>query len=562
MIAGRHRERGSVPLMLRRLMRAWPTATHMTSGHRTSIPGVSRTTARIGGDLGALSSGAVLPLAFSPYDLAALAVLSLAVLFALWTGVSAGRAAWRGWLYGLGAFGLGVSWVQISVHQFGLPHLAFSVSVTVLFVTVLALYPAAVGLCANGLCKGSGARRFALGLPALWCAGEWMRGWLFTGFPWLSLGYSQIDTPLAGLAPLFGVFGVSLGVALCAGLLCQAGGGPRRLRSMCALFVVLAGSSALGHISWTRAAPEPLDVALIQGNIAQDLKWVPSERQATIDRYLALSAPHWDKDLIVWPETAVPLFYGAALPYIQSLKTLAERRPTDVLIGVPYAEEGESPKYFNGVVSIRSAGVYRKRHLVPFGEYMPLPDPLLRILDFLEIPMSDFSAGPRHQPLLEAAGRPVGVSICYEDAFGEEVIDTLPEAELLVNVSNDAWFGDSLAPHQHLQIARMRARETGRYLLRATNTGVSAVIDERGRVRARSPQFEPHALVAEVVPYQGLTPYAAVGNYGVLCLIAVFLILMAWIPRRVPNDPTLFARDRRLDRARFERGPDYRSPRR
>ncbi|MGH8585877.1 MAG: apolipoprotein N-acyltransferase [Gammaproteobacteria bacterium] len=548
------RQRGSVPVMSRRMMSPWPTA----STHGTSARGASHTAGRLAGDLGALASGAVLPLGFAPFDFGVLAILSLAVLFALWTGVSAGRAARRGWLYGLGAFGVGVSWVQISVHQFGLPHLAFSVSVTVAFVAILAAYPAVVGFLANRLWKGPGARRFILGLPALWCAGEWARGWLFTGFPWLSLGYSQIDAPLGGLAPIFGVYGVGLGAALCAGLLCQVLYGPRRPSYLGGLCLLLAGCWALGHVSWTRPAQEPLEVALIQGNIAQAMKWAPAERQATIDRYLALSAPHWDKDLIVWPETAIPAFYDASMPYVQTLKALAARHPTEVLIGVPYAE-GNGEDYFNAVVSVRHTGIYRKRHLVPFGEYMPLPGALLRVLDFLEIPLSDFSAGPRYQPLLEVAGHPIGVSICYEDAFGEEVIDALPAAELLVNVSNDAWFGDSLAPHQHLQIARMRAREAGRYLLRATNTGVSAVIDERGRVLARSPQFQPHTLSARVIPHRGLTPYAAMGNYAVLSLTALLLVFSA-LGRRPPH-PALFARDHRLGRSRFERGPIFGSKR-
>ncbi|MCA1852439.1 MAG: apolipoprotein N-acyltransferase, partial [Beggiatoa sp.] len=207
-------------------------------------------------------------------------------------------------------------------------------------------------------------------------------------------------------------------------------------------------------------------------------------------------------------------------------------------------------EYFNAVVSVWHAGVYRKRHLVPFGEYMPLPGALLRILDFLEIPLADFSAGPRYQPLLEVAGHPIGVSICYEDAFGEELIDALPAAELLVNVSNDAWFGDSLAPHQHLQIARMRARESGRYLLRATNTGISAVINERGRVLARSPQFQPHALSARIIPHRGLTPYAAMGNYGVLALTAMLLVFLALgrRPSPPPSSPAIAGSSARASR--------------
>jgi apolipoprotein N-acyltransferase len=481
------------------------------------------------GDVGALLAGAILPLAFAPFGLAPLAILSPAILFWLWIELAPGRSFWRGWLYGLGMFGIGVSWVQISIHQFGLPVLAFSVTVTVLFITFLALYPALLGYLVNRLFPGAqGGVRFFMLLPASWTLMEWLRSWLLTGFPWLNLGYSQIDSPLAGIAPVLGVYGVSFAVVLSAGTLCYAWAYPQRLRCL-VLLVPLWGAAWLANrIAWTESfGAEPIEVALIQGNIPQTLKWLPARYQATLDRYLALSAPHWGIDLMIWPETAIPAFYHSAQPLIQALQAQVESTGTDLLIGVP--SMGESGKtYYNSVVRIGStAGFYHKRHLVPFGEYMPLQPIVGRLLSFLEIPMADFSAGSDAQSLLRVADQPVGISICYEDAFGEEVIDTLPHATLLVNVSNDAWFGDSIAPHQHLEMARMRALETGRYLLRATNTGISAVIDRRGTIMARSPQFEAHALIAQATPYHGATPYVRFGNAPVVVALIFMLGLGA-----------------------------------
>jgi apolipoprotein N-acyltransferase len=475
------------------------------------------------GDLAALLAGALLPLAFAPFQIFPLAIISPAILFRLWQGVSARRAFARGWLFGLGLFGVGISWVQVSIHQFGLPVLAFSVSATVLFVVILSLYPAAVGYLANRFFPGGERLRFLLALPALWTGIEWFRGWFLTGIPWLNLGYSQIDAPLAGLAPVLGVYGVSLAVAWSAGVLGYVFT-IRRMYLIACLLPLWGGAWLLGQVPWTEpVAGEPLEVALIQGNVQQAIKWEPSQRQAMLEHYLSLTTPHWGKDLIIWPETAIPEFYSETSPYVQALKAQAKATGTDVLAGVPYLESREV--YYNSVTSLGQGAFYHKRHLVPLGEFMPLEPVMGKLLDFLSIPMSSFTSGSHDQPLLRAAGQAIGVSICYEDVFGEEVIDALPEAGLLVNVSNDAWFGDSLAPHQHLEIARMRALETGRYLLRATNTGISAIIDEQGKVIARSPQFESHALTAKVNAYQGITPYARWGNHAIVLFLAILLAL-------------------------------------
>jgi apolipoprotein N-acyltransferase len=272
---------------------------------------------------------------------------------------------------------------------------------------------------------------------------------------------------------------------------------------------------------------------VVQGNVPQHLKWRDEERAATLERYLGLTRAHWDADLVVWPETAVPAFAHRARDFLADLAVEAEAHGATVLLGIPYADLG-SGRYYNSVLALGRGepALYHKRHLVPFGEFVPLSSVLGRVLDLLNAPMSDFSSGPRDQPPLLADGVRVGVSICYEDAFGEEVILALPAATLLVNVSNDGWFGDSIAPHQHLEIARLRARETGRDLVRATNTGISALMDHRGQVRGRSPQFEPHVLRGEVQPRTGTTPYARLGNLPVVAGAIALLALAAGLGRR------------------------------
>ncbi|MGQ0658647.1 MAG: apolipoprotein N-acyltransferase [Chromatiales bacterium] len=479
------------------------------------------------GDALALLAGAALPFAFAPFGLFPLAILSQALLYFCWCNATPARALWRGWLYGVGQFGIGVSWVQVSIHQFGLPILAFSVSVTVVLVLFLALYPALVGWVAIRWFNAP-SRWLILGvMPALWTLGEWVRGWLFTGFPWLNLGYSQIDSPLAAYAPVAGVYGVSLAVAVSAGALVLLFA--ERLRPLIVLAMIWAIAVALSLLQWSMPTTVPLKVALIQGGIEQSLKWDPALRDQTLDHYMRLTQPYWGSDIVIWPETAIPAFGSEVKGFLAGLDERAVKSDTDMLLGIAIDERDESGRltdYYNSIISLgRAVGRYDKRHLVPLGEYPPLEPILMPLLRLLSIPMSDFTAGRHEQPRLQAAGLRIGGSVCYEDAFGEEVIDSLPEAQLLVNVSNDAWFGDSLAPHQHLEIARMRALETARYLLRATNNGISAIIDPRGKVAARSPQFSPYALSGEIRGHDGATPYARVGNWPVVMLLLAMLAL-------------------------------------
>ncbi len=478
----------------------------------------------------ALIAGLALPLAFAPLSWWPLAVAACALLLWSWEDAAPGRAAWRGLLFGLGSFGAGISWVYISLHSFGDAPLPFAILANLILILAMSLYPAAVGWLAVRLAPRPRAVRRLLLAPAVWGLGEWLRSWLLTGFPWLSLGYSQIDAPLVGLAPVLGVFGVSWAVWLSAGLLVGLLRGPSRQQTSVLAVGLLSlwlGAWGLGLIAWVAPAGEPLQVSLVQGNIAQDRKWRSDQVRGTLTHYTELSLEATpNSDLIIWPESAVPLLYEEAEEsFFRPLASYARKTDTDYLIGI-IAGSWDDRIFRNGVVSLGgSHGFYYKHHLLPFGEYLPLRRLLAFFRDFVDIPMSDFTPGAAYQEPLRVKGVPVGVSICYEAAFGEQIRRALPEARLLVNVSNDAWFGRSLAPYQHLEIARMRSLETGRPMARATNTGVSALIDARGRVTARSELFKTQVLRGEVQPMTGMTPYGRWGDWGVVAMLAVGVLL-------------------------------------
>lgn len=460
-----------------------------------------------------------------------LALALPAVLFALWLSGSPGRAAWRGFLFGAGTFGVGTSWVYVSLHHYGNMPVALAGLTVALFTAALAAFPAAVGWVQARLARARDWRHTLLLVPALWVLAEWTRGWILTGFPWLNLGYSQVPGPLAGLAPWVGVYGVSWATALSAALIVQGVRERRHLltRYLPALALLWGVTALAGKVSWSEPAGDPLRVALVQANIPLALKWREEYRRSILERYAALSASVRAADLIIWPEAAMPAYLDEIDPaFLERLRTRAENEGSDFLVGVVERDRARGA-FYNSVVSIGATpGVYRKQHLVPLGEYLPFKPIMHWLLDYLEIPMSDFSSGSRDQPPLRAAGHRIGVSVCYEDAFGQEVIRQLPAAHVLVNVSEEAWFGDSLAPHQRMQMAQMRALESARFMLRAANTGPSGVIDPHGRVRARTPQFERYVLTAEIQPLTGSSPYVRLGNWPVVTAAAVLVLLLAW----------------------------------
>lgn len=492
----------------------------------------------------ALVAGAAMPLAFAPFGWFPLGLFAPAVLFAAWQTASPRQAFWQGYLFGLGMFGFGVYWVYISIHVYGHSPLLLAVGVMLLFVAFLALFPALAGYLATRAFQPLGAARLVGVMPAVWVALELIRGWFLTGFPWLSVGYSQIDSLLAWWAPVVGSYGVSFmtvfGAALLT-LLLSAGGKTRWLGGL-GLGVLFAASFLLGRVDWTTPLGDALRVSIVQGNIDQDRKWVPAQRDPTLETYLSLSRrewqdPDWKPALIIWPETAIPAFYReVAETFVMDLEREAQQAGVSLVTGIPVLERSDW-QYYNALMSLGDErAFYYKQHLVPFGEYLPLRNLLGTLLQVMPLPVADFSAGGPDQALLRAAGYPIGSSICYEVIFGRAIAAALPEAAWLVNVSNDGWFGDSPAPHQHLEMARMRALETGRYLLRATNTGISAIIDPDGQVRARSPQFETAVVRGTIQPYAGATPYVRFGDYPVILLVAGILLVMWFTGRRAPAD--------------------------
>ena len=475
--------------------------------------------------------GAVTVAGFAPLYWFPLPVLTLAGLFVLWQRSTGARdAAVTGGCFGLGLFGAGVHWIYVSMHDFGAMPAALAVAATVLFCAILALFPALVGALGTRLRERLPAW---LLWPVLWVLVEWFRGWVLTGFPWLVLGYSQVPhSPLAGLAPVLGIYGTSLGVALTAAALAALWRpGVRRARVLVALGLLWGGSAGLQAVPWTQPLGEPLTVSLLQGNVAQNLKWREDELVNTLRLYAGLVQQSKGR-LIILPETALPLFAGEVPQgYFDLLADHARRQGGDVLVGVP--ERLRDGRTYNSMLSFGSAPAqtYRKHHLVPFGEFIPFKPLMGGIVRILQIPLSDFSRGDQVQAPMALAGQRVAVNICYEDVFGEEIIPALPAATLLVNVSNDAWFGDSFAPWQHLQIAQARALETGRPLLRATNTGVTALIDAHGHIVQRIPQFRPGILEASVYGRSGMTPYAHAGNGALLVLLALSVLGGVWWQR-------------------------------
>ncbi len=486
--------------------------------------------------------GAAAAAGFAPLGWYLLPILSLAGLFRLARDAAPRRAFLLGWSYGLGLFLAGVSWVYVSISVYGGMPMPIAALATLLFCAFIALFPAGALALAARL-TAPGPRRAALALPAAWVLGEWVRGWIFTGFPWLALGYAQApDSPLAGYAPVLGVYGVGLLAALTAGGLAlmfpspsgrdgaaagEPGSRKNQRRIPIALLVALWLSAwALTRVDWTRpSSAAPVSVALLQGNIPQDMKFRPEKLDATL-RHYARAVLASDARLIVLPETALPLFRSAVpRDYLDLLADHAKARDGDVVLGIP--EDAGQDRYYNSILTLGAGpeGLYRKVHLVPFGEFVPFG--FRWAVDLMSIPLGDFGKGEPDQPPLAAAGEKLAVNVCYEDAFGEERIAAARDSTLLVNVSNDAWFGASLAPNQHLQIGAMRSLEAGRWQLRANNTGITAILDHKGRVRAELAPFTTATLTGRAWGRTGSTPYLIAGNHPAI-LGALALLVLAW----------------------------------
>ncbi|MBL6986643.1 MAG: apolipoprotein N-acyltransferase [Methylobacter sp.] len=475
----------------------------------------------------ALIAGILLTLSFAPFDYPYFALLALVLLFTSWRHISAKRAALRGYLFGLGAFGSGVSWVYVSMHDFGGAGVLGSSVLTSLFFAFWALFPALAGYLSA---KMKGQSRFII-VPVIWVLIEYFRGyWVLNGFPWLQIAYSQLETPLAGYIPIVGVYGTGFMLALTASVIVEVERGKKSWFLITVLVLLWTVGGLLRIQLWTHEIGRPLRVSMVQGNIAQDQKWRPENKINTLLKYKRMTEQHWDSNIIIWPETAIPAYLDQVKDaFLDPLGNDAKLHNTDLIISVPVQDRSPTRNY-NAVITMgKEEGIYRKTHLLPFGEYLPLQPLSGFVLNMIKIRLGNFTSGAVNQPLLKAGGYPFITLICYEDAFGDLSIQGLPDAAFLVNVTNDGWFGDSIEPHQHMQMARMRAMETGRFLLRSTNTGTTAIVSPNGKIISDAPLFEEIALTGSIIPMGGMTPYARWGDKPVIAaMIIVLLGLMGY----------------------------------
>ena len=477
-----------------------------------------------------MAAGGLLPFALAPFGLWPLMLASAAALFALLQAAPNAGAAFRlGWLFGVGKYGVGASWIYVSIHVYGAAPMPLAAALVALFVAGLALFPALMAAAHRALPRrgASAGLQFAV----LWTATEWALTWLLSGFPWLFAGDAFLDTPLAAWAPVGGVLLVSL-VAVASAALVVVAVADRRWLLLAAPAILWAAGAALGVANWTERGAAR-SVALVQGNLPQETKWTAGGLAAALARYRALSAEAWDRDIVVWPEAALPALHRHVAADIAAMRQDAK---ADLIHGALVAEAGAVdsagsraqpvPATYNAALSTGGAGSgagseYRKRRLVPFGEYVPFEAVLRGLIAFFDLPTSHIAAGASEQPALRAAGLEVAMAICYEIAYPGMVGAQARDAALIATISNDTWFGASIGPAQHLQIARMRALENGRYLLRATNNGITAIVDDRGGVAAALPQFRPGVLFGTVHGTTGTTPFGRFGHAPVLALLAL-----------------------------------------
>lgn len=488
-------------------------------------------------------------LAFAPFKLFPLLYFTVAAMFVRWSRArSSGEAAGQGFAFGLGFYGGGVGWLYFTVHTQAQAPEAVALLCAVALVCYLALFPTVVGWVQHRLARRPVVRLLLL-IPAVWTLAELLSGWLFSGFPWMSMGVSQAPwSPLVGFAPLLGGHGLTWLVLVVAGLLALARLKGNMGYGLLATLLLMAGWG-LQKLDWTEPVGAPVSVALVQGNIDQVSKWDVDKLIYTLDIHTEL-AERSRARLIILPETAFPIFLDDVPPsYLDRLRQRALTNGGDLLLGVPlYTRDRQ--QYLNSVMSLGTAPtqIYSKNHLVPFGEYIPLKWAFGWLYNYMNIPLVDFRRGGYDQKPLAVAGQTVALTICYEDVFGHELRQPVPAATLMANISNDAWFGATHAPWQHLQMVQMRALESGRWWLRATNTGVTALVNERGFVVKTMPQFVPGVLEGEAQGRRGVTPYVRYGDYPLWLGSGLILLLAVWRARRTAR-PTAAAAQKQARRA-------------
>ncbi|HET8730698.1 MAG TPA: apolipoprotein N-acyltransferase [Moraxellaceae bacterium] len=473
-----------------------------------------------------LALGVLTPFAFSPFDLWPLALIGIGLAGELLRGHSVRRTAFLAWCHGFGLWCFGTYWLYVSIHDYGYTPPWLATPMVAGLAAFMALFFAGMGAIYARLRL---ARTPLLALPALWVLGEWVRSWFLTGFPWLFTGYAFIDTPLAGYAPVTGVFGVSLIAVFTALALVRTAADRRAWPALTAALALWGLGFILQQVTWTHPTGDSLSVSIVQGNIPQESKWQLEWRDKTVDIYRQLSKTEWGRDLVIWPEAAVPMFFHEARPEMMEMEDNALTGHSAFVTGIPWMEVNEVQRKFwiyNAIYATgEGSGVYFKQRLVPFGEYIPLDAWLRGALPFLDMPMTSFTEGPPDQTPLTVQKMKLGPMICYEIAYPDLVRQIAARSDVLATISNDGWFGATMGPHQHFQMVRMRALENGREVIRATNNGISAIIDTRGHVREEAPQFQRLVLRANVHGYRGLTPFMIVGSVPTLAACALLLVI-------------------------------------
>jgi len=501
-----------------------------------------------------LLSGGILPIAFAPFNtlhslFSYLVFFPLALFFFQLLHTNSAKESFiKGWLFGLGLFGMGVSWLYVAIHDFGSAHWLLAGFLTALFISAMALYYAAFAWCVYHLrqkLKVHSAKKYFSNqkwlllfyLPVLWVFLEWLRSWLFTGFPWILAGYPLIQTPLSAYAPVFGIYGLSFIVVFISALLIVK---IRWVYVISVILILLISAIYFEKLSWTEPQGKALKVALIQGNVSQTIKWDRQQLEKTKAIYTELSRHQWqNNDVIVWPENAIPVFYHTLENnFYHDLKQQAEQTQTELITGLPVFND-TSQQYYNAMTNLGGEqSFYYKTHLVPFGEYVPLAAFLRGLIQFFDMPMSGFSAGDAQQPLPLVRGNKVLVTLCYEDVYAQDVVQQIPQAQWMLNLSNNGWYGNSFAPHQHLEMARMRALESHRELIRSTTSGISAIIGHKGNVRNRGPQFKSAVINGMIQPRTGMTPYVFWGNYPILFLFFAAVMVFFFSLYKDKKPPT------------------------
>ncbi|MDG1693277.1 MAG: apolipoprotein N-acyltransferase [Porticoccaceae bacterium] len=481
--------------------------------------------------LGLLIAGGIFPLSLAPFSCWPVAIISMAALFLSLPQQSATEAFKRSVFFGLGMFGTGVSWVFVSMYFFGDISFLLALMGTFLF----CFFNAVVFAVPFSLCALIPQRNnlWLLALPAIWVLSEWTRSWLLTGFPWLYAGYSHTDTWLSGWAPIGGVFLLSYFTALAATVLAHSRL-QQKLRDHLLGYTLIAtiflSGLALQTVNWTEPAEQSISVALIQPNVSQSDKWSPGMRSEILRDLTAQTNPYWGTEIIIWPEGAIPIIYTQVSHFLENLHLQALSEKTALITGLPTNTKPEGPYYNSMLVLGEGHGIYNKTRLVPFGEYVPFETLIRGLNNFFDLPMSSFSLGNEEQKPLMAAGVNISTAICYEIAYPDLVARNTRNTNILLTVSNDAWFGDSVAPAQHMQMARMRAIENAKPVMRGTNNGITALVDHRGRITDKLDQFTAGVLTGKISPHTGHTPFSRLTSWPVV-IISLLIISMLGLMR-------------------------------